>query len=468
MTPERWQQLKALFQAALDVPPAEREAWVRARSHGDATLAGDVLALLRDHDAGDNALDVPLTTHLRRVSPELLTDEHALGRGTEIGPFRIEAELGRGGMGVVYRAFDERLGHVVALKVLTGAAAADPVRRKRLQNEALLAATIHHRGVAKVYRLEDIGGDLFLATEFVAGQTLRQIAEYGPLGVSRALALTRDILRALAAAHAAGIVHRDLKPENVMVGANDSVKLVDFGIARSERFAMTRVTSGGAPGTPAYMAPEQLAGAEADSRTDLYAVGVILAELVSGQHPGVPAQAPLPWQLQAIVDRALARSPAERFQSADDMLDAIDALNTPANGTDAVALGWWRFHQVTAAVVYWLMVIPSWAARQVIGGSTGRLLFLGLLGAVVITSLLRLHLCFTSFYYARQLMTMRSRSSLAVRLGDAVFVCLLTLAGVALGDGHSALTVLMVSVAVGAGVAAVVIEPATTRAAFER
>jgi predicted Ser/Thr protein kinase len=469
MTPERWQQLKALFHAALDLPREQRDAWVRAHSQDDEALSVEVMALLRDHDAAGHVLDVPLATHIRSMTPELIgAEEQPLALGSEIGSFRIEAELGRGGMGVVYKAFDDRLGRVVALKVLAGAAAADPVRRKRLQNEALLAATIHHRGVAEVYRLEEISGDLFLATEFVAGQSLRQVADCGALGLVRALTLTRDILRALGAAHAAGIIHRDLKPENVMVGPDDTVKIVDFGIARSDRFAMTRVTSGTAPGTPAYMAPEQLAGADADSRADLYAVGVILAELVSGQHPGVPAQTPLPWQLQAIIDRALTRSPAERFQSASDMLHALDALHTSAGSTDRVALGWWRFHQITAAVVYWLMLIPSWTARQVIGGQAGRVLFFVLLATVVISSLLRLHLCFTSFYYARQLLTMRSQASLAVRLGDAVFVGVLALIGAAIGEGHFALTVLMVSVAVGAGVAAVVIEPATTRAAFER
>lgn len=462
MTPERWHQIKALFHGALDRPADERESWLKRAAHADESLAVEALSLLRSHEAGDSPLDVPISRE-----PPLPAEEEPFPPGSEIGPFRIERELGRGGMGVVYKAFDGRLGRAVALKVLSGPAAADPVRRKRLQNEALLAATINHPGVAAVYRLEQVDGNLFLATEYIAGHTLRTETDRGPLGLQRALVFTRDILRALAAAHAAGIVHRDLKPENVMVAPDDTVKIVDFGIARSERFALTRVTVGGAPGTPAYMAPEQLAGADADHRADLYAVGVMLAEMVSGQHPGVPAQASLPSQLQAIIDRSLAREPAARFQSAGEMLQALDALREARTHADHVALGWWRFHQVTAAVAYCLMLMPAWSARAAIGGVTGRVLFLVILAAVVVSAILRLHLCFSSYYYARHLLTLRSQGTQAIRLSDAVFVLGLTGTALVLGDGHAALMVLLLAVAVGAAVSTLVIEPATTRAAFD-
>jgi|CXWL01.1.fsa_nt_gi hypothetical protein len=465
MTPERWNHIKALFHGASDLPAAERERWLRASPARDESLVAEVLALLRAHEAA-SALDAPLQG---RVPPEVDgSGDSPFPPGAKVGPFRIEHELGRGGMGVVYKAFDEHLGHSVALKVLAGPHATDPVRRKRLQNEALLAATIHHPGVAMVYRLEQIDGHLFLATEYIAGHTLRSDIACGPLEPARALAITRDILRALAAAHTAGIVHRDLKPENIMVSTDGIVKIVDFGIARSVRFAMTRVTSGGPPGTPAYMAPEQLAGADADARADLYAVGVMLAEMVAGYHPGMAAQGSLPWQLQPTVDRCLARDPMARFQSAGEMLHALAELQESKTHADLAALGWWRFHECTAAAAYGLMTMPAWFARGVVGGATGRVFFLVILASVVAASSLRLHLCFTSFYYPRHLVTLRSQVATAIRLSDLVFVAGLATTALALGDGHAVLVVLLLSVAVGAAVSSVVIEPATTRAAFDR
>lgn len=469
MTPEQWQRLKALFQGALDQAPDQRDAWL-TQAAGDAAIASEVRALLRADAEGPSPLDSP---HPDAGPPRVTGDIPALSPGSRIGSFRIERELGRGGMGIVYKAFDDRLQRDVALKAVSGADADDPVKRRRLQNEALLAATIHHPGVATVYRLEDVDGHLLLATEYIPGQSLRSAMAGGPIGLQRALTFTRGILSALAAAHAAGVVHRDLKPENVMVSPGDAeagemVTIVDFGIARSDRFAMTRVTRGGPPGTPAYMAPEQLAGADVDARADIYAVGVMLAELVSGRHPGVPEQAALPSQLQAIVDRCLARDPSARFQSASEMLRAIDNLHAARASGDPHSMAWWRFHQVTAAVVYGLMLIPAWSARSALEPAQGRVLFLVVLAASVIASILRLHLCFTSWTYPQHLGELRARVRHALGASDAVFVLAMAAIGLMLTDGHGALTSLLVSVAIGAGVAAVVIEPATTRAAFGR
>jgi len=462
MTPEHWHRLKALFHEALEQTPGDREAWL-AKAAGDAAVADEVRALLRAHEEGPSPLDSPHPDAARMMVPG---DAPALPAGSRIGSFRIERELGRGGMGIVYKAFDDRLHHDVALKTLSGAAAADPVKRRRLQNEALLAATIHHPGVATVYRLEDIDGHLLLATEYIPGRSLRAEMAGGPIGLQRALAFTRGILSALAAAHAAGIVHRDLKPENVMVSTGDNLKLVDFGIALSDRFAMTRVTSGGPPGTPAYMAPEQLAGADADARADIYAVGVMLAELVSGRHPGVPHQPALPSQLQAIVDRSLARDPSGRFQSAADMLRALDQLHASTTPGDRSSVGWWRFHQITAAVAYGLMLIPAWSARSAIGSASGRALFLVVLAAGVIASMLRLHLCFTSWTHPQHLGELRTKVATGLGVSDTVFVLALATPALMLTDGHGALAALLLSVSIGAGLAALVIEPVTARAAF--
>ncbi len=463
MTPERWQRLKHLFSGALDATPDEREAWL-VRECDDESLVADARALLAAHDASAR-LEPRCEQALLPGEATALAGLDTLPPGSRVGPFRIEHEVGRGGMGVVYKAFDEHLQRPVAVKALAGQAAHDPAQRKRLQHEALLAATINHPGIAAVYRLDQIDGALYLATEYIEGDSLRETLDRGPLPQERALRFTRHILQALTAAHGAGVIHRDLKPDNVMVTSGDATKLVDFGIARSARFALTKITTAGAPGTPAYMAPEQLAGVEADARSDIYAVGVMLAEMVSGRHPGTPDMPSLQPPLQTIVDRSLAREPGERFQSAADMLQALEALRAPA-ARSSTAVAWWRFHQCAAATIYWLMLVPAWSARVAIGGPSGRLMFLVLLAAVVVSSILRFHQCFTSYYDRRHLHAVRRRAAFALSISDIVFVAGLAATGLALGDGQAPLMVLLLAVSVGTAVAARVVEPATTRAAF--
>lgn len=489
MTPERWRQLKPLFQGALDLPADQRESWLRLQPGIDDALVAEALALFAAHDRASSPLDVPVdrpSDPPREPLRGLLSDLPAgtgtsttLAPGTRVGSYRIERELGSGGIGVVYLAYDDRLHRAVALKALRGDAAGDPVMRERLRREAMAAMAIKHPGIASVYRLEEIDGALYLATEYIPGRTLRELLDDGPLPLHRALATTADILRALGAAHEAGIVHRDLKPENILVTVGDAVKIVDFGIARFDRIEHTRLTIAAAPGTPAYMAPEQLGGAVADARADLYAVGVIFAEIVSGRHPLAPDAPSLPGPLQALADRALARDPATRFQTAAEMLHAIEALLAPpvVRGADRSAVRWWQFHQCAAGLVYWLMLVPAWSARAIIGGSPGRLVFLTTLAGVVLASVLRFHLCFSSRHVSHEpdgadgpdeLARLRAQVGWAVRAGDLLFVTGLAIAGALIGDRHDGLMMLLVAVALGAALAAAVIEPATTRAAFTR
>jgi hypothetical protein len=254
--------------------------------------------------------------------------------GQHIGKYRVTQQVGRGGMGTVYCAVDETLHRDVAIKVLN-AGLDDPTVARRFRAEAITVARLNHPGIATIYELVQHDGQWLMVMEFVRGETLeRTLAEQGPLPPARAAELTMQLLAALAHAHSLGVVHRDLKPANIMLTAG-GVKIMDFGIARVA--GAEQLTSAGfMMGTPAYMAPEQVLGAEIDARTDLYAVGIVLFQMVSGAMPfagTTPVQvaqarineAPaslstvkpdLPAWLAQVVDIALSRDPDRRFQSA--------------------------------------------------------------------------------------------------------------------------------------------------------
>ena len=216
--------------------------------------------------------------------------------GQTLGRYRIEEKLGEGGMGVVFKATDEKLRRTVALKVLGDGVVNDPDRRRRFLREARLAASLTHPNIATVHDVgETDDGHIYIAMELVTGQSLRRRLEGGALGASTAVRIAKDLTRALIKAHKVGIVHRDLKPDNVMVSDELEVKVLDFGLAKPvaqavEREAPRELASvltedGRVVGTPGYMAPEQAAGRAVDARTDIFAVGVVLYEMATGMRP---------------------------------------------------------------------------------------------------------------------------------------------------------------------------------------
>ena len=281
-------------------------------------------------------------------------------------------------MGIVYCARDVRLGRRVALKALSPVHEANVRLRERLRREARAAATIAHPSVATIYALEEIDGHLFIASEFVEGHTLRTEIERGPLDPRRAVAIAIDIARALCAAHEVGVVHRDLKPENVLIATGGAVKVVDFGIAQVESLNTRLTRPGDAVGTPAYMPPEQLLGGEADARADIYALGVVLSEMLTGQHPLAPGRRAMPASASEIAWRCMQMDPKDRYQTAREVLEALERerqhphyLRAQASVADASARWWWEFHQSAVAIVYAVMVWPTWIARTVIGGREG-------------------------------------------------------------------------------------------------
>src|SRR5262245_14449846 len=271
--------------------------------------------------------------------------------------YRVLEAMASGSMGVVYKAERVPVGKLVAIKFLHAPFANDSEFLGRFERETRVMSKLTHPNCVSVVDFGVWEGAPYLVMEYVSGTTLRALIDNGPLPVKRALALVRQIAAGLAHAHAQGVVHRDVKPANIMIseeiGTGDHVRILDFGLARL-RGAVGRdaTQSNIVVGTPNYMAPEQtVGGGLIDARTDIYAAGVVLVEMVSGDRPfqaddtlalpgmhraapiprladRVPEGLPLPRGLQDIIDCAMAKSPADRFQSAIELAEAIDAVST--------------------------------------------------------------------------------------------------------------------------------------------
>jgi eukaryotic-like serine/threonine-protein kinase len=281
-----------------------------------------------------------------------------LTSATRLGPYEIIARLGAGGMGEVYRARDTWLGREVAIKVLPDAVASHPDRLARLEHEARTVAALNHPGIVTLYAFEEVGGIRFLTMELVEGRSLDQLVTPGGLPLARVLELAIGLADALVAAHDRGIVHRDLKPGNVMVTGEGRVKVLDFGLAKltqpesdldatqAATVATPISTAGQTVGTVPYMAPEQVRGETVDARTDLFAFGIIVHELLVGRRPfggatyadvtsAILRDAPprvqalrpdVPRDLDRIVARCLEKDPRDRFQTARDVYNELRYL----------------------------------------------------------------------------------------------------------------------------------------------
>ena len=476
MNQAQWERLKTLFQAALDQPPPARRDWLRQQCADDLSILREAEALLESHETAGSFLEEPA-----EVDP---ADLDTLPPGTRIGSYVVVEELGRGGMGVVYLAEDQRLGRRVALKSLPASVSNSPELRQRLRREARAAATISHPGVAVVYALEEVDDHLFIASEYVSGETLRTAIARGPVPDERVRTIAMEMASALGAAHEAGVIHRDLKPENVLIKTDGSIKIVDFGIAQIETPESTRLTRAGAMlGTPAYMAPEQLLGGLVDARADIYAFGIVLSELLTGRHPlrsgNTPAMRDVPsGPLAMVIARCVQADPAARFASARELLIALEEgaplrsaiAAGPAEGGPHVRdeRFWWEFHQAVVAVVYSATTVPAWYARGLIGGWQGRAFFIALMASAIVAVAARLHLWFTSRFYATELEWVHRRSSIWIHTADWMFAITLAAGGILIRDEHSPLTLILPSIAIGAVVAFVLIEPVTTRDAFRK
>jgi eukaryotic-like serine/threonine-protein kinase len=302
--------------------------------------------------------------------------------------FRIEEPIGRGGMGIVFRAEDEKLRRVVALKVLPRSFGDDEKRRRRFMREARLAASISDPNVATVYEIGEADGRIFIAMELVSGVTLRTKIEEG-VSVAEARRIAIEVARGVSRAHERGIAHRDLKPDNVMVSPDGAIKVLDFGLAKptddehhTPGDSATLTKEGGIVGTPGYMSPEQATGRALDVRTDVFSLGVILYEMATGTRPftgetsmdkliatsrdehvrASQRNPKVPASLDHVIDRCLAKEPSARFATAADLALALQEVNLDAPAPKSAP----RFNVRWAAVGALLAsgVVGIWAASH--------------------------------------------------------------------------------------------------------
>jgi len=247
VNPSDWSRVNDLFHRALGEPAERRRELLAEACAGEPAIEAEVQSLLDAHDRAGDFIEAPATAAV----PASEASGHAAGQ--LIGQYRVLREIGRGGMGIVYLAEDTRLGRTVALKSVAPRFVADDSRRERLRREARAAASLSHPGIATVYALEEFGTQLYIASEYVPGETLRDELSRGPLSVSRALETALNIARALASAHDRGIVHRDLKPANVLLTDDGQPMLLDFNLAHDAKLSEAEGARLG--GTLPYMSP---------------------------------------------------------------------------------------------------------------------------------------------------------------------------------------------------------------------
>jgi serine/threonine protein kinase len=314
MTPERWRQLEALYDAVKGLAPTERRARLR---DADSGLRSAVEAIF---DQDGSAMEHPAWED----HASLLHTVTLFSAGVLLGPYRIERQIGAGGMGAVYRATDDRLARQVAIKTSHWEFGG------RFQREARTIASLNHRHICSVY---DVGPN-YLVMELLEGETLAERLKRGSLATELTLRYGAEIADALVAAHAKGVVHRDIKPGNIML-TKAGVKVLDFGLAKSPE-EMTLTHPNAVLGTPAYMAPEQREGG-CDTRTDIYALGLTLHEMATGKRlsPGQPPSLDgLPEKLGHVIERCLAAQPEDRWQAASDVRNELLWAARPAQGRE--------------------------------------------------------------------------------------------------------------------------------------
>jgi len=336
MRPEAWAQVKALFEAATRLPAADREQFL-VEATSDLALRHEVLLLLTaDAEATGGWVDRLSAAIADHVAPRPLEP------GLSVGPYRIDEQIGRGGMGVVYRAYDTRLERAVALKLVDDASL-DLTARTSLLHEAQCASALNHPHLCTVFDFGEFDGDPYIVMEWIDGRPLGDITRPTGLPTDAALRYGIQIAEALAHAHAAGIVHGDLKSANILITRDQRAKLLDFGVARRlSRAADTARVSGSPHGTPVYMAPEVLRGEAADERSDVWSFGCVLQELLTGGlpfsgstmedlasailgGPPVPLPADVAQGVRTVVTRCLSKQSIDRYRDGSELARALDA-----------------------------------------------------------------------------------------------------------------------------------------------
>ncbi|MGH8703721.1 MAG: protein kinase domain-containing protein, partial [Burkholderiales bacterium] len=384
ITSERWRRVKETFQAAIELPAGEQAAYLTDACAGDPSLLTEVESLIAAHQQPGSFLDTPAVD----LADGYTTRRFNTLAGQSLGHYQILSLLGRGGMGEVWRASDSRLSREVAIKVLPANFANDADLLKRFEQEARAAGMLNHPNILTIYDIGTHAGAPYIVSELLEGEELRAELRGGSVPSRKAVEYAMQTARGLAAAHEKGIVHRDLKPENLFITRDGRVKILDFGLAKlkekrgeeererrreGEREGEKDQTLSVSPslplslspsptppltspgvvlGTVGYMSPEQVRGLEADARADIFALGAVLYEMLTGRRafqresavetmnailreepPELEtASGKIAPQLDLIVRRCLAKRPEQRFQSASDLGFALEALrSTPAS-----------------------------------------------------------------------------------------------------------------------------------------
>jgi tetratricopeptide (TPR) repeat protein len=379
---QSWSRIEPILEEALELEGAERAVYLDRACAGEPELRADLEAMLAA-DAGDGPLDRQPTASL----PALLgawadeePEESSEVAGRQIGPFQLIRRIGRGGMGVVYEAEDTRLGRRVALKFLPREYVADGAAKKRFLREARSASALRHPGICTIHDIGETDDDrLYIVMTYYEGETLEKRLERGPLPLDQALAFATQLTRALERAHAAGVVHRDMKPANVMVGTDGEVTILDFGIAKMDNeAALTR--TGSTLGTPLYMAPEQARGERVDARADLWSLGAMLYEMLTGRRPFRGDSSPVvihailerepepieryrpevPAALATSVLRLLQKDPNERYQDASELLADLQSgtASAPRRRRKLAWIGVAAAAAVALALLVWSRSTP--------------------------------------------------------------------------------------------------------------
>ena len=390
--PNRWQQIEDVFHEAATRDGQSRAAFLEEACGSDVELRREVESLLASLHESESFLESTVQDAAQAYLHQQATP--SIGPGSCFGQYRVIRTLGIGGMGEVYLADDTKLKRKVALKVL-----AEPVTRngaslRRFEQEAQAVSALNHANLLTVFDLCQQEGRYFLVTEFVEGETLRQILKRGPLPQAEAVEIATQIAAALSVAHASGVIHRDIKPENIMVRPDGCVKILDFGIAKltepPERDGAQRTTpipsantiTGTVLGTPRYMSPEQARGLGVDARTDIFSLGAVfyemltgrpafagetqsdlIADILRGDPPPINRSLPgAPKALQSIISRALAKDREERYRKAEDLL--ADLQRFRRDGEIQRRLQIHRLSWLVFAVLVVGLVIGFWVVRE--------------------------------------------------------------------------------------------------------
>src|SRR6266480_3318683 len=356
MTPARLQTIEEIFHAALDCEPDQLNAFLDETCAGDEVLRGKVKALLASHQRAGGFIE----TSAVGITTKIIENGQAdLLVGRTIGHYKISKRIGTGGMGDVYLATDMTAGRKAALKLLPERFTGDAARLKRFRQEAHALVGLNHPNILTVYEIGEHHSTHYIASELIEGETLRQRLMRGRIEVGEAVDVAIQVASALAAAHETGIVHRDIKPENIMLRPDGYVKVLDFGIAKLAESAFAEATAdeagsmtlaetnlGSILGTVRYMSPEQARGAQVDKGTDIWSLGVVLYEMVTGHVPftgDTPAEvmsailekepppltnyvAHTPAELQQIISKTLRKDREQRYHNANELLEAFKNL----------------------------------------------------------------------------------------------------------------------------------------------